>query len=351
MTSRSRQAGCLGSCLAQPVHDALDVADGPADPFEFLRDGRIDIGAERRVAASGAFSHHGDGMVKVQTCRVRLACFLHPYGDLLRRPVQRLADLADRSVVAEQQPRGLQRGELAHRGERGLEVKVRGRRRGLTSPVSGRYTPAASPTYRSPVSESTRPTWCLAWPGSSGCPGPAAAEVDGSDVVECHDPVGGNGSEHAEKPVERGAIDHPGAGHQPAGVGKVPRAPLVHDDLGRREHRGDGDAAHWRGVPLIIARMTGKKVGVDTATRMLERGDNGTGELLSARAGFLLYWRHVNDRRASTAQAARAVCPSSRGRDPSRLMRMFASTVSLTLPQPRSKGLNLPALSCGCASD
>ena len=50
---------------------------------------------------------------------------------------------------------------------------------------------------------------------------------------------GGNGSEHAEKPVERVAVDQPGAGHEPAGVGEVPRAPLVHDDLGRREHRGD----------------------------------------------------------------------------------------------------------------
>ena len=30
--------------------------------------------------------------------------------------------------------------------------------------------------------------------------------------------------------------------------------------------------AHWRRVALIVARMTGKRVGVDTATRMLERG-------------------------------------------------------------------------------
>ena len=29
---------------------------------------------------------------------------------------------------------------------------------------------------------------------------------------------------------------------------------------------------HWRRVALIVARMTGKRVGVDTATRMLERG-------------------------------------------------------------------------------
>jgi hypothetical protein len=30
---------------------------------------------------------------------------------------------------------------------------------------------------------------------------------------------------------------------------------------------------HWRRVALIVARMTGKRVGVDTATRMLKRGD------------------------------------------------------------------------------
>ena len=33
--------------------------------------------------------------------------------------------------------------------------------------------------------------------------------------------------------------------------------------------------AHWRRAALIVARMTGKRVGVDTATRMLERGDDG----------------------------------------------------------------------------
>jgi len=29
---------------------------------------------------------------------------------------------------------------------------------------------------------------------------------------------------------------------------------------------------HWRRVALIVARMMGKRVGVDPATRMLERG-------------------------------------------------------------------------------
>ncbi len=31
--------------------------------------------------------------------------------------------------------------------------------------------------------------------------------------------------------------------------------------------------AHWRRVALIVARMTGKRVGVDIATRMLEQDD------------------------------------------------------------------------------
>jgi len=29
----------------------------------------------------------------------------------------------------------------------------------------------------------------------------------------------------------------------------------------------------WRRVALIVARMTGKRVGLDAATRMLEPGD------------------------------------------------------------------------------
>ena len=31
--------------------------------------------------------------------------------------------------------------------------------------------------------------------------------------------------------------------------------------------------AHWRSVALIVARITGKRVGFDTATRVLERKD------------------------------------------------------------------------------
>ncbi len=31
--------------------------------------------------------------------------------------------------------------------------------------------------------------------------------------------------------------------------------------------------AHWRRVALIVARMTGKRTGLDTATRMAEEAD------------------------------------------------------------------------------
>ena len=43
----------------------------------------------------------------------------------------------------------------------------------------------------------------------------------------------------------------------------------------RREHGASSDAMakHWRRVALAIAKKTGKRVGVETATRMVERGD------------------------------------------------------------------------------
>ena len=40
-----------------------------------------------------------------------------------------------------------------------------------------------------------------------------------------------------------------------------------------REALDDESAARWRRVALAVARKTGKRVGVDTATRMLGRGD------------------------------------------------------------------------------
>jgi hypothetical protein len=67
----------------------------------------------------------------------------------------------------------------------------------------------------------------------------AAAEIDGAGVFQGHDAVGRHRGQHAEEPVQGVTVDQPGAGHQPARVGEMPRAQLVHDDLSRREHRGD----------------------------------------------------------------------------------------------------------------
>jgi hypothetical protein len=43
----------------------------------------------------------------------------------------------------------------------------------------------------------------------------------------------------------------------------------------QREHEAGSDAMvkHWRRVVVAIAKKTGKRVGVDTATRMLGRDD------------------------------------------------------------------------------
>ncbi len=43
-------------------------------------------------------------------------------------------------------------------------------------------------------------------------------------------------------------------------------------DAGRDDSRRP-DPAHWRRVALIVARMTGKRVGLDTATRMANDAD------------------------------------------------------------------------------
>ena len=40
----------------------------------------------------------------------------------------------------------------------------------------------------------------------------------------------------------------------------------------RAEALDDNSAAHRRRVALAVARMTGMRVGLDTATRMIERG-------------------------------------------------------------------------------
>ena len=54
--------------------------------------------------------------------------------------------------------------------------------------------------------------------------------------------------------------------------------------------------AHWRRVALIVARRTGKRVGLDTATRMLERGD-GAYRSASDRSGRLAERDHLKPRR------------------------------------------------------
>jgi hypothetical protein len=49
-------------------------------------------------------------------------------------------------------------------------------------------------------------------------------------------------------------------------VGEAARLVARHDS--RR-----ATPAHWQRVALIVARMTGERVGLDAATRMLERDD------------------------------------------------------------------------------
>ncbi|HZZ26085.1 MAG TPA: hypothetical protein VFE60_27610 [Roseiarcus sp.] len=44
--------------------------------------------------------------------------------------------------------------------------------------------------------------------------------------------------------------------------------------------------AHWRRVAHIVARMAGERVGLDAATRMLERGDTIGRRGESAAASF-----------------------------------------------------------------
>ncbi len=89
---------------------------------------------------------------------------------------------------------------------------------------------------------------------------PAAAEIDRSGVLEGHDAIGGDGRKHAEEPVERIAVDQPGAGHQPARIGEVPRAPVVHNYLSRRIHGGDVARAA-RMVEVNMRDHDGREVG------------------------------------------------------------------------------------------
>jgi len=67
-----------------------------------------------------------------------------------------------------------------------------------------------------------------------------------------------------EKSIQQAARDHPSF--------RARRARQRERDLilpDGATHAGR-TPAHWRRVALIVARMTGKRTGVDTATRMLE---------------------------------------------------------------------------------
>jgi hypothetical protein len=72
------------------------------------------------------------------------------------------------------------------------------------------------------------------------------------------------------------------AARMPAGWRGPTRRRLIRDrgaeayrEARQREHEASSDAMvkHWRCVVLAIANKTGKRVGVDTATRMLGRDD------------------------------------------------------------------------------
>jgi hypothetical protein len=72
----------------------------------------------------------------------------------------------------------------------------------------------------------------------------------------------------AKADAERLICDHGGAAYW--------EARRRERDLIRSEgitHRAGQAHAHWRRVALIIALMTDKRVGLDTATRMLARDD------------------------------------------------------------------------------
>jgi hypothetical protein len=55
----------------------------------------------------------------------------------------------------------------------------------------------------------------------------------------------------------------------------APHGGRAYSKARQREHEASSDAMvkHWRCVVLAIAKKTGKRVGVDTATRMLGRDD------------------------------------------------------------------------------
>ena len=247
------------------MHDPADVGRAAADPVELHGQSGIDPGAERRVAGPGTFHHHGDGVVQIKARRARPARFLHPDPDLLRGPVQRLRNVGDRSVVAEQQPGRPQLSEPAHCGQRDLEIEVR--RRGRGPKVSGVRDVDPGRVARVQVSGAgvkQADVMLGVTGGVVAVQAPAAAEIDGSGVVQSHDAVGRDGREHAEEVVERVAVDQPRAGHELARVGEMPCSPLMDDDLGFRVHGGDVPGAACV-VEVDVRHHHGREIaGADT---------------------------------------------------------------------------------------
>ena len=151
------RAGC--SSLSSQCQIPPTLRRRPADPLELLGDAR-----DRHPARSDRYRDsrplrgpprpRGPG----PSPRTAPPGSGHPHGDLLGRPLERRRHVGHRPVVAEQQPGRPQRGELAQRRQRDLQVEVRRRRRRPQVAGLRDVDPAASPTYRSPLSESISPT-------------------------------------------------------------------------------------------------------------------------------------------------------------------------------------------------
>ena len=77
------------------------------------------------------------------------------------------------------------------------------------------------------------------------------------------------GSPHTGASRRRGALIRDHAGEAYSEARQRERDVILPDGT---THAGR-TPAHWRRVALIVAKRTGKRVGIDTATRMLERED------------------------------------------------------------------------------
>ena len=214
----------------------------------------LDLGkGPQGVALCGPFAYPGHRVVEVEAVAARLEDQLHPQPELGDRAVQRGVHVGDGTEVAEQQPG---RSALTHaleRPEGGVEVEVRGR--GGRSQVAGLGGPHAGgvpgvEVARQRIEQADMVPRVAG--GVERAERAAAAEVDRVAVGQHPDPLGRRRQEVAEQLVEDVAEHHPGAAHEPAGVGEVARAGLVHHDLGRGE-RGR-QRAHAAGVVEVDVR-------------------------------------------------------------------------------------------------